>query len=178
LYLFVLECPHAIKKKFHYQIILLCQITLPIKTVDLESNHFQLEVIGFVITSDFVSVCIIFLTFWKLVENTVEKRYGFQTKFWVFQKWKKYLQSSDSKTRMFVLSEYIYIISSYFKFVEQFRLKQKKKCTSSLKNTPIINYISNYIIQISLCISETYFNNLNWKLFFFLFFFFFNLNHI
>ncbi len=37
---------------------------------------------------------------------------------------------------MFVLSEYICIISSYFHFVERFRLKQKKKCTSSLKNMP------------------------------------------
>ena len=51
-------------------------------------------------------------------------------------KMKIYLYSSDSKTRIFVLSEYIYIISSYFKFGEQFRLKQKKKCTSSLKNMP------------------------------------------
>jgi len=33
-------------------------------------------------------------------------------------------------------SIYIYIISSYFKFVERFRLKLKKKCTSSLKNMP------------------------------------------
>ena len=41
-------------------------------------------------------------------------------------KMKIYLYSSDSKTRIFVLSEYIYIISSYFKFGEQFRLKQKK----------------------------------------------------
>jgi len=34
-------------------------------------------------TSDFVSVCccIINLTTWQLVEKTVEKRYGFQTKF-------------------------------------------------------------------------------------------------
>jgi len=56
--------------------------------------------------------------------------YVVQTKFLVFQKCKNYLQSSVSKTRMFVLSQYIYtyyIILSHFIFVEPFRLKQQKK---------------------------------------------------
>jgi len=40
---------------------------------------------------------------------------------------KKLTLLSDSKTRMFSISEYIYFISSYFIFVEPFRIKQMQK---------------------------------------------------
>jgi hypothetical protein len=44
----------------------------------------------------------------------------FKPSFKCFKNEKNYLYSSDSKTRMFVLSEYIYIISSFIIFVEPF----------------------------------------------------------
>jgi len=55
----------------------------------------------------------------------------FKPSFKCFKNEKNYLYSSDSKTRNFTLSEYIYIIVSYSIFIERFRL-----CTSSLKNMP------------------------------------------
>ena len=44
------------------------------------------------------------------------------------------------KTRMFVLSEYVYIISSYIIFVRRFRLT-KKKWSNSLKNMPLFKIL-------------------------------------
>ena len=42
--------------------------------------------------------CIIFLTFLKLLKKFMKIRYGFQTKFKVFQKWKNQLWSIDYNT--------------------------------------------------------------------------------
>jgi hypothetical protein len=53
------------------------------------------------------------------------------------------LYSRDSKTRNFTLLEHVYIILSYSIFIERFRLKQKKKVSSNLKNMPI-EYRSNF----------------------------------
>jgi len=50
----------------------------------------------------------------------------FKPSFKCFKYEKNYLYSSDSITRNFTLSEYIYIILSYSIFIELFRLKQKK----------------------------------------------------
>jgi len=50
----------------------------------------------------------------------------FKPSFKCFKNEKNYFYSSDSKTRSFTLSEYIYIIVSYYIFIEQFGLQQKK----------------------------------------------------
>jgi len=80
----------------------------------------------------------------------------FKPSFKCFIKQKNHLQSSDSKTRIFVLSEYIHIISSHIKFVERFKLKKKqKKFASNLKNMP---YRGNIKFHINSKILNNFFN--------------------
>ncbi len=62
----------------------------------------------------------------KISRKNTRKKVWFSNQVLSVSKMKKLSLFSDSKTRMFVLSEYIYIISSYFIFVEPLRLKQKK----------------------------------------------------
>ncbi len=59
----------------------------------------------------------------------------------MFQKLKNKLYLSDSKTRNFTLSEYIYIILSYSIFIESDKDLYKKKRFISLKNMPFNKFM-------------------------------------
>ena len=74
----------------------------------------------------------------KLTKINQIKWYGmvFKPSFKCFKNEKIIFIQVILKTRMFVLSEYVYIISSYIIFVRRFRLT-KKKWSNSLKNMPL-----------------------------------------
>ena len=60
--------------------------------------------------------------------------YDYQTKFYKHFKNKK-IKISDSDTRMFALSEYVCVISSYNRMIELFRLKFKKNVLTVKKKS-------------------------------------------